>query len=325
MCIGDKFCYKVSFKNVLTVTKVNYDNLAYRQRIIKAQIEPVIKQLAELDKLHKSQLSTKQKPYYINKNITNFDVNIDKDTDFTDNTYEDEYDSTYNSDINNTNDYFTDNELKTSVNEKPLDDKHSKNVVRYVESADELTEDEIHEINSICKRIANKRAGWSGLESSDVASELWIKAIEVINASKSINYRLLYTCLNNRSFDLCRVARKMAENQFTVETVLPYRTVSSITHHEDYNGSLYLQDLIRLFPQRSRERKYITLLAEYIGLGSFLHTQNKFNDLFEGKVRRECELAKMLGFANDTSNGYRSLKQRVKERIVNCELGFYNI
>ena len=182
---------------------------------------------------------------------------------------------------------------------------------------DNLSQEEFNSINAMCYSIARKRQGWSGLELEDIAMELWIKAIDVLRGLKTLNFKLLYTCLNNRSYDLCRAAKRKADSQFATSDFDAYGAILiNQSNKIDFYSKLFIGDLLSLFPSDTKEHKYIFLLAHYIGLDDCLEDNLTFSDLFTGKVRKECEIAQLLGYANDTSNGYRSLKHRVREKIL---------
>lgn len=190
-----------------------------------------------------------------------------------------------------------------------------------------LSDKEFSDLDKMLNGIAWKYNGWSGLQQEDIYMELWIKALEVIKSMGKIEMNLLAMCSYNRAIDLCRSAKKQNERYFNASDLLEVfgntdeagsgQTFSCCT--EDDHSSINIQDMINLFDPGTKERKYIILVALYLGLDESVYGESKSKMLF-GNDRMELELAHLLGYVNDTSNGYRRLRGRVREKLV--EQGF---
>lgn len=199
----------------------------------------------------------------------------------------------------------------------------------------QLTEEEFDQINKMVCGISWKRHGWSGLEADDIMVELWLKVMQVLKDCREVNLPLLAGCCWNRSMDLCRAAKRQKERCFSIPNAYEiFEDSDQIT--DEYDGSasrgsnvlrkyevddcdsnMSIKAMLDLFPPDSKEYEYIQLSLLYNGLVETYYKDptKKFDDVF-GNQRRELELAWKLGFANDTSSGYRNLRDRVRNKII---------
>jgi hypothetical protein len=200
-----------------------------------------------------------------------------------------------------------------------------------------LSEEEFNKLDKMINGISWKYNGWSGLEQEDIAMELWIKTCEVIKYTGNINYNLIARCCYNKAIDMCRSARKTVTNSFSASEFLESCFNSdkdfakdsdngsiNISRNSDFYSKTDIEDMIKLFDPDTKERKYIILMILYLGLDEeiFNNPGSCYDKLF-GNERMDYEIAKKLNYANDTSQGYRQLRERVRNKLR--ENGFTKI
>lgn len=185
----------------------------------------------------------------------------------------------------------------------------------------EISEDEYKKLSNILHFIALKYKDWSGVEYDDLYLELWIKTIEIISYMGRVDYKYISKCCYNRSLDICRRAKNNLARCYTnTEYLESSDEVDYIRYsEEDFIGNVVVQDIANLFPKNSPEHNYVVYLALYINSEIDEHieknlTYDKVFSKFSGD-RRELALAKALGYANDTSVGYRNAKYAVREKL----------
>ena len=190
-----------------------------------------------------------------------------------------------------------------------------------------FTDEEFNEIRNMLMWISSKYNGWSNLQAEDIEMELWIKTLRVIQAMGKIEMNLLARCAYNKAIDLCRQAKMQKTRNFPLESFEGFEnddeSCMRVQTEDDYS-SLHIKEMLEIFEPNSREFEYVKLLTTYLGI----HTP--FNEDIEdcsfGETRRELEIAKKLGYVNDTSQGYRKLKNKVRATLirngfVNCNCG----
>lgn len=202
----------------------------------------------------------------------------------------------------------------------------------------ELTNEEFMKLNKMCIGIARRRQGWSRLTAEDLTDDLWIKAMELIRSNKScanqgtINFKWIGRCLWNKVIDICRSAKRTNDRQFAATEFMDafVKEMSSDTakktgsplFEDDHDSAVNIQAILNLFVPGSREHQYVRLVALHVGAGDCLGKakfKEKRNEIF-GDKRMELEVAVRLGYASDTSNGYRNLRSRVRKSIVEAGL-----
>jgi len=187
----------------------------------------------------------------------------------------------------------------------------------------ELSDEDYLALSDMLNGIAWRYNGWSGLLAEDIEMELWIKTIEVIremDGRVELNY--IARCCYYRTIDMCRYAKtRNIEHSFdpsiiemcTTDTeVVTDIDILSRPEMDDYSFMVLL-DLTRLFPVDSKENKYLQLIAMYAGMRE-VDDESFLKELCD--ERMELVIAKRLGYADDTSNGYRKMRTRVRQVVA---------
>lgn len=187
-----------------------------------------------------------------------------------------------------------------------------------------ITSEEYEHLKSMVCGIARKYTGYAYIEYDDLEQELWIKALGLIAYHGNVNLKLIASSLYNNAIDLVRKRKRKHDN----EKHLDSNTFNFLDDNEsnakvnylvsqndlsDYSTSV-VSELVELFDEGSKARAYVTMVAEFTGALSgedYLDSvKEKFTDF-----RPEKEFAIALGFKDDTSTGYRSLRQNVREVV----------
>lgn len=193
----------------------------------------------------------------------------------------------------------------------------------YWEGVD-ITKEEYDKLNSMICGISRKYTGYAYMEYDDLEQELWIKALEIIAYHGEVNYRLIAKSLYNRAIDLVRKKRHKQLNEHHLNVNMlevidddpahgKVNYLNTKTDMCDYSTSV-VNEVIELFDEGTKDRQYVTMVAEFNGALSgedYLdEVKEKFSDF-----RPEKEYALALGFKDDTSTGYRSLRHKVREVV----------
>lgn len=208
--------------------------------------------------------------------------------------------------------------------------------------------------------IARRRAG-KFLDFDDLKNELWYKALKVLEKTGDYNLDYVAVSCYNYATDLYRKAeRKLSRfvssdvkdylysrdgffdfydgsfdendiptptstNRFNKEAHLMNMGSKFLSeNNEDYSSSVIINDILKLFSRDSKEYMFVRLLALYFDIPLSDNERDgwRFEDFFS-RDRYENSMAKALGFANDTSSGYRSLRARVRNTLT--EHGFHDL
>ena len=191
-----------------------------------------------------------------------------------------------------------------------------------------LTEEEHESLDRMLKGISLKYAGWGGWDYDDIYQECWQKALEIIVAyhGEMPNLNLIAQSCYNKIFDLGRYAKRRV-NQIPIDTAqFDWNNTSDDTGYfaemeghvpmgsvQEAMSNLAIEELMNLFAEGSNEREYVFQVGLYVGA---FDTDVKKIKAYFGDQRMDLEIALNLGFANDTSNGYRNVKRRVQAKIL---------
>lgn len=214
--------------------------------------------------------------------------------------------------------------------------------IKLIDGKIEFEGDEFDQLQNMLYWISRKYNGWSRLESEDLESELWIKAINIIKDTGEINMNLIAMSCYHYAIDICRKYKRQAKffptdgfmevGDDSSQTPIPF-SLNIINkssrdlarnNNQRYGSSLLIQDMLDLFDPESKEYKFIRLAALYhdIEIPENVEDGWRFEDIFT-RDRYEYSMAKALGFADDTSTGYRNLRGRVRDALY--QNGFYDL
>lgn len=196
----------------------------------------------------------------------------------------------------------------------------------------ELTPEQFKRLNKIINGIAAKRSGWLQIPKEDIIGELWIKSMEVILRCNQFNPSVIARSCWNKYNDVCRVGKKTRDKvilssdwmeKIETEDNIDGQTLST---EDDNTSKLYIQDILKLFPEDSEENRYLKVLIFQIGLEECLEEDDikylkeidrklavKYNNI---RQRRETKIAKLLGYSSESAIGYRNIKDSVKQKLV---------
>lgn len=196
----------------------------------------------------------------------------------------------------------------------------------------DLTPEQYKRLNKIINGIATKRHGWLQISREEIVSELWVKSFEVIKRCQDFIPSIIARALWNRLNDVCRYTKKRKEKVILssewLEKIETEDEVDgqSLSVEDDNTSKLYIQEILKLFPEDSIEKLYLKTLIFQIGLDEFLsekdidslRTQEDKLILNNEKLRqrKETKIAKLLGFNAESSSGYRAVKESVKKILI---------
>lgn len=196
----------------------------------------------------------------------------------------------------------------------------------------ELTPEQFKRLTKIINGIAAKRNGWLQIPKEEVIGELWLKSYEVIGRCNSFIPSVIARSLWNRLNDICRIGKRRKEKvilssewleKIETEDEVDGQTLSI---EDDNTSKLYILEMMNLFPDDSDEKKYLKALMFQIGLDEYL-TKDDIDYMreFEDRLiaeneklrqRKETKIAKFLGFTTESSTGYRLIKEKVKQILI---------
>lgn len=217
-------------------------------------------------------------------------------------------------------------------------------------------ENELKELRHMIYWIAKRHKNWKGISYRDLENDLWCKAIKIIKKIGEINYNLIATSLYRYSIDIYRKIQAKSAIPFSNMDDQPlnqdshefedydYDSAFPEVHkhraleikffeqeakklaenNTDYSPAIVVKDMLKLFIPKSKEYMFIRLAALYfdIDISENRYDGWRFEDFFT-RDRFEYSIAVALGFSNDTSSGYRALRQRIKNTLD--EHGFYDL
>ena len=196
----------------------------------------------------------------------------------------------------------------------------------------DLTPEQFKRLNKIINGIAAKRNGWLQIPKEEVIGELWLKSYEVIGRCNDFNPSVIARSCWNKLNDLCRLTKRRHEKvilssewmeKIETEDEIDGQTLSI---EEDNTSNLYINEILKLFPEGSEELKYLKALMFQIGLDEFLSKEdinsirefenNLLADNEKLRQRKETKIAKFLGFNAESAVGYRLIKEKVKQALI---------
>lgn len=173
-----------------------------------------------------------------------------------------------------------------------------------------LTKDQVKEINSIIRGIAYKKEyTYPTISREDVEMELWINTLELINKTGSVDYPLIATMCYRRIVDMIR--KEANRSHFSYESIFETKdnseesSINYSNRFDDEYSDLILEDILSMFDESSKEYKFVEIMIEF----SRAKETNKFN--VNAKFN-ETTVAKLLGFSNSSSSGYKRVRGNVR-------------
>ena len=196
----------------------------------------------------------------------------------------------------------------------------------------DLTPEQYKRLNKIINGIAIKRYGWLQIPKEEVVSELWVKAFEVIKRCQDFIPSIIARALWNRLNDICRAVKKRKEKVILSSEWLEKietedeKDGQTLSVEDDNTSKIYIQEMLKLFPEGSIEKLYFKALIFQLGLDEFLDKneaesfKNQEDELVVNnerlKHRKESKIAKLLGFNAESSPDYKLVKESVRRILI---------
>lgn len=208
---------------------------------------------------------------------------------------------------------------------KSLEDVYREGKVK------ELTPEQFKRLNKIVNGIAAKRNGWLQMPKEEVIGELWVKSYEVIGRCGDFNPSVVARSLWNRLNDIFRLGKRVRDktvlsSEWIEKVETEEKDSQSLSIEDDNTSGLYIQDMMNLFEKDSEELKYLKALMFQIGLDEYLlkedidHLKEFENKILEEnerlKQRKETKIARYMGFKTDSAVGYRTIKEKVRQILI---------
>ena len=176
-----------------------------------------------------------------------------------------------------------------------------------------FSDEEFSMLQKMLKGISSRYHGWSNLHKEDIEMELWIKALEVIKRTERMDMNLLARCAFNKALDMCRSAKTTVANVSIYDIDYMDKKIEEEANYTrqttDDMSYLVNIEILNLFEQGTKEYEYVYTLIDYLGL-----VGNESKHVYED-CRMEKAVAIRLGYSDDTSQGYRKLKNRVRTTV----------
>lgn len=205
-------------------------------------------------------------------------------------------------------------------NEVSLDDilKMAKEIT---ESITKKEQDNMEQFKRIVEGVARKY-GSIYVDREDLEQELWIVVLEKIRdfgGADKVDPRFIARCCYNKAVDFYRYSRRrkdssarlieeMGENEEKdSESNVPYSTF------ETGYDRVILREIIDLFPQGSRQRKYVvTKLYMYGEISEADGLPDKL-EMPEGET--ESDVLKLLGYKSRYPASWGKMKYQIRDKI----------
>lgn len=197
-----------------------------------------------------------------------------------------------------------------------------------------LTPEVTKELDSMIKKIAYKKRNTVVIEFEDLVSELWLKALSVIEKYGKVDFDLIAkacffgivdivrsnvktnaTPYANQMFDYC-ITREQFQNTSANHhegTIYEFSTIQG-NRFEKAQERIEIQEILDLFDSETeeKERLYVKTWIEITGLDEDIENPE---ELPEKAYERFIAVDK-LGYAGSGSGGYLRLKRRVRARLI---------
>ena len=209
-----------------------------------------------------------------------------------------------------------------------------------------ITEEYFNQLETLIHGICMKKKEYAekvGLDYDTIHQECWVVAMGVIQG-EAANGRLLDNmikpgwfaqCCFNRIVDLGRYQFRRV-NQIPVDPSVFDRSNTNVDDNyssgdsiwteardmfwntgvkpgSDFDSELNITDIENLFPEGSRERRYVEAMEIYANVKQV--DPDVFDSIFTLTASVRNELAWYLGFARSDSSGFRNLERRVRDKI----------
>lgn len=205
-------------------------------------------------------------------------------------------------------------------NEVSLDDvlKMAKEII---ESTAKKEQDNMEQFKRIVEGVARKY-GSIYVSREDLEQELWIVVLEKIRdfgGADKVDPRFIARCCYNKAVDFYRYSRRRRDSSARLieemESGDDDGETSELMHGNFETGydRVILKEVIDLFPQGSRERKYVvTKLYMY---GEISEEDGLPDELEMPEGETESDVLKLLGFKSRYPASWGKMKYQIRDTI----------
>lgn len=187
-------------------------------------------------------------------------------------------------------------------------------------------EEKMLKVDEIIKGVARKYASkW--IEQDDLEQDLWVTVMELINGHGGIEHTdlpLIAKSCYNRAVDSYRYNRRRYESKARLidesesedgeysaggADQASYFTSKSRTGYEE----MVLREVIDLFPEGSRQRKYV--VAKLYSYGEIDESFGLDDDLVLPEGDNEADFLRLIGFQSRYPASWGKMKYEIREKI----------
>lgn len=185
-----------------------------------------------------------------------------------------------------------------------------------------MTDERFKEVNSIIKGIAKKSAyKMYSRSEEDLVQDLWVKVLETEKRKgeeldPNLVARVCYDYINDLiDYDQRRNHTNIDYSGTGYEETETSDTdfIGAIPDNGEYSSEIMLKDLYDRFPEGSKERIFLDFWGNVSGAMPNNRAVPPMSRTQDGYT--ENNLAKMLGYASQSSGGYRKFKNKMRQII----------
>lgn len=217
-------------------------------------------------------------------------------------------------------------EMKFDGNEVDLDEilKFAAGIVKDAQA--KKADQKMEEVKKIVEGVARKYTSkW--LDREDLEQDLWVSVLELINKCGGIEHvdlRLIAKHCYNRAVDSYRYNRRRYDSKVRLidesesddgdysaggAEQAQYFTAKSRTGYDE----IVLKEVIELFPEGSRQRKYV--VAKLYSYGEIDETTGISDRLELPEGDNEADFLKLIGFNSRYPASWGKMKYEIREKI----------
>lgn len=179
----------------------------------------------------------------------------------------------------------------------------------------ELTKENYDILNNLINNISIKYNGYHRVEKDDLYQELWLKCLTLLKNFDELNIPFFYTCLKNHALQIINKDRRSHKEMAIIENNQMIETENTLHPSRPVSGQdeIDIECILNLFKKDTKEYNFVKGMIHRLGLHYFSDC-----DSMDMSVRPNLSVAKWMGYAHDTSTGYRLVKGRVQDKLRKC-------
>lgn len=208
--------------------------------------------------------------------------------------------------------------------------------VEYSDEGLELSTKDFENLDNIARSLSAKYHGWYGLVFDDVYEVVWEKISSLIKEGVR-DFALIYRCCKNLAMDQVRKAQAHRSRGFDADEVImdsalygnasfdsdfdePVKTKWNPDFNDQYvvgkvsTDCFDFVELLGLFEKGSPEWEWLYLVGirnKIIEIDPVI-----YNRMFSDKHTVDQEVSKLMGYNQQSNNGYRAIRWRVRCKVA---------